>query len=170
MDFTFYLDKFQTAANKLDKKQLKKKQVEVAVGIVLNSAFLKLYKKAWANSSPDPLTSPTRIFFSAWIGDQAIQQQKIYYNIHALKLRHLDGYAIKSRDFADKFRAGFKKFAANWPNVSVKFGPLTLMEGWVELDMENFQETISTLANSFLEIEHLIDDTLKTFEKPVIKK
>jgi len=165
MDFTFYLNEFQKAADKLDKKLLKNKQIEVAVGVVLNSVFLKLYKKAWANKSQDPLTSTSRIFFSVWINDSAIQEQKIYYNIHAFKLRQLDGYTIKSRDFADKFRTGFKKFEKNWPNVSVKLGPLTLMEGWVKLDMKNFKDEIVKLANYFLEIEHLIDNTLKAFEK-----
>src|SRR5882757_727993 len=165
MDFTFYLNEFQKAADKLDRKLLKNKQMEVTAGVVLNSVFLKLYKKAWSNKSQDPLTSTSRIFFSVWINDSAIQEQKIYYNIHAFKLRQLDGYTIKSRDFADKFRTGFKKFEKNWPNVSVKLGPLTLMEGWVKLDMKNFKDEIVKLANYFLEIEHLIDNTLKAFEK-----
>ena len=110
MDFENYLAKFQKAADQLDKKLLREKQIEVAVGTVLNSVFLKLYKKSWANPSPDPLTAETRIFFSVWINDPAIEEQKLLYNIHALKLRKLKGYSIQSRKFADAFRKSFKEF------------------------------------------------------------
>jgi len=165
MDFTYYLDKFQKASDQLDKKILDKKQIEVAVGIYKNSVFLKLYKKTWANKFQDPLTSDSRIFFSVWINDPVIKEQKIFYNIHALKLRQLKGYSIQSRKFADIFRDSFKDFEHKWKNVSVKFGPLTLMEGWLEIDLDNFQNEILELANNFLEIEHLVDNTLTKFRK-----
>jgi hypothetical protein len=98
--------------------------------VILDSVFLKLYKNAWATPLQDPLTAESRIFFSIWMNDAAIEEQRIYYNIHAFKLRHLKGYAIQSRKFADTFRDSFKVHAYNWPNVRVAFGPLTLMEGW----------------------------------------
>lgn len=164
MDFKHYLDKFQKAADQLDKGLLHEKQIEVAVGVVLNSVFLKLYKKSWANPFQDPLTAESRIFFSVWINDLAIEEQKIFYNIHAFKLRKLKGYSIESRKFADTFRDSFKDFAHKWQNVSIKFGPLTLMEGWLKTDLENFQDAILEPANNFLEIEHLIDNTLAQFK------
>lgn len=164
MDIENYLDKFQKAANRLNQNQLHQKQVEVAVGVVLNSVFLKLYKKSWANASQDPLTTPSRIFFSIWINDSTIKEQKIYYNIHAFKLRQLKGYTIQSRKFSETFRQSFKDFEQKWPNVRVDFGPLTLMEGWIKIDSESFQDDILKLANSFLEIDHLIDHTLVKFE------
>ena len=165
MDFENYQDKFQKVADLLDKKLLREKQIEVAVGTVLNSVFLKLYKKSWANPSPDPLTAETRIFFSVWINDPAIEEQKLLYNIHALKLRKLKGYSIQSRKFADAFRKSFKEFEHQWQNVSVDFGPLTLMEGWVNINLGNFQNDILKLANNFLEIEHLVDNTLDKFKQ-----
>jgi len=165
MDYKHYLSTFQKAAGQLDKKVLRKKQIEVAVGEILNSVFLKLYKKSWTNPSQDPLTSMSRIFFSIWTKNSAIEEQKIFYNIHALKLRHLKGYTIQSRVFADIFRDSFKGFEHKWKNVSVKFGPLTLMEGWLKVDPDNFQDEIAELANNFLEMEHLIDDTLAKFKK-----
>lgn len=164
MDIENYLNKFQKAADRLDKNQLDKKQIEVAVGVVLNSVFLKLYKKAWTSTSQDPLTASSRIFFSIWINDSTIREQKIYYNIHALKLRQLKGYSIQSRKFSDAFRQGFKDFEHQWKNVSVNFGPLTLMEGWVKIDSDNFQSDILKLANNFLEIDHLVDNTLAKFK------
>jgi hypothetical protein len=165
MDFTLYSGKFQQAAKRLDKKVLEKKQIEVAVGIYLDSVFLKLFKKRWANKSHDPLTDDSRIFFSVWVNDPIISEQKIFYNIHALKLRRLDGYSIAGRVFADNFRKKFKLFEHQWPNVSMKFGPRTLMEGWVNMNIKNYPEKILELANQFLEIDYLIDDTLELFKK-----
>jgi hypothetical protein len=167
MDFTYYLDKFQKSADQLDKKLLEEKQVEVAVGIYTDSVFLKLYKRSWTNKSQDPLTSESRIFFSVWISDSTIKEQKIFYNIHALKLRKLDGYSIASRDFAERFRKNFRNFEHQWPNVSVKFGPLTLMEGWIIIDLKPFDDEILKLAGQFLQIDYIIDDVLETFKKPV---
>lgn len=164
MDIENYLDKFQKAADQLNKKQLDKKQIEVAVDVVLNSVFLKLYKKSWTSSLQHPLTATSRIFFSIWINDSTIKEQKIYYNIHALKLRQLQGYAIQSRKFADAFRHSFKDVEHKWQNVSVDFGPLTLMEGWIKIDLDNFQEDILKLANNFLAIDHLIDNTLAKYK------
>ena len=161
----YYLDKFQQAANQLDKKLLHKKQIEAAVGVVMESVYLKLYKKAWASPLQDPLTAESRIFFSIWINEALIQEQKICYNIHAFKLRKLPGYSLESRKFADSFRASFKPFKHEWPNVSMQFGPLTLMEGWLSVDLENFHHEILELANNFLAIDHLIDETLEGFKK-----
>ena len=165
MDTSFYLDKFQKATDKLDKRLLTKKQLESAVVMYgQDCVVLKLYKRSWTNLFQDPLTSESRIFFSVWISESSIKEQKLLYNIHALKLRQLKGYSIQSRKFAAIFRHNFKPFEDKWKNVSVDFGPLTLMEGWLKIDMENFQEDILELANTFLEIEHLVDDTLARFK------
>lgn len=164
MDTAFYLNKFKQAANRLNKEQLQEKQLEVAAGEVLDSVFLKLYKKSWASPQQDPLTAQSRIFFSVWVNDQTIEAQKISYNIHALKLRHLQGHKIESRKFAALFRADFKAFQSSWPNVSVDFGPLTLMEGWIKIDQENIEEDILKLAHRFLAIEQLVDATLAHFK------
>ena len=165
MDISFYLDKFQKAADKLDKRLLTKKKVESAVVLYgKDCVVLKLYKRAWANQFQDPLTSESRIFFSVWISDSSLKEQKLSYNIHALKLRQLKGYSIQSRKFAGIFRDSFKPFEHKWKNVSVDFGPMTLMEGWQRIDMENFQNDILELANNFLEIEHLVDDTIANFK------
>jgi hypothetical protein len=99
------------------------------------------------------------------VNDKTIKQNKVFYNIHALKLRELKGYSIPSTEFAINFRKDFKSFEHHWENVSVSFGPLTLMEGWKSFDMENLENIINTLANNFLEIEYLIDNTLKPFKK-----
>jgi len=165
MHFQTYLDKFEEAADKLNKKLLHKKNIEVSVGIRMDSPCLKLYKKAWASPAQDPVTAESRIFFSVWTNKQIINDQKLFYNIHAFKLRKLPGYKIESRKFADTFRAGFQDFKDQWQNVSIKFGPLTLMEGWLKIDPENFQAEIAELANKFLETAYLIDEALAKFKK-----
>lgn len=164
MNFEVYLEEFKKSADQLNKNLLESKKLEVAVGIVLDSVYLKLYKKDWANDVNNLLNAEARIFFSVWINDKTIKEQKIYYNIHALKLRKLKSYPILSREFADRFRKQFKKHQNNWKNVKGSYGPLTLMEGWIKLENENLDNTIFELANNFFEIDHLIDDLLKSFE------
>ncbi len=165
MDTSFYLEKFQNAADKLDKRLLIKKQVENAVVVHgKDCVVLKLFKRSWTNQFQDPMISESRIFFSVWISGSSIKEQKLLYNIHALKLRQLKGYSIQSRKFAVIFRDGFKAFEHKWENVSVDLGPLTLMEGWLKIDEGNFQDDILGLANNFLEMEHLVDDTLSHFK------
>jgi hypothetical protein len=164
VETTFYLERFQHAADQIDKKLLARKRLEVSTGLYKDSVFLKLYKKSWASPLQDPLVAETRIFFSVWINDSAIRERKLLYNIHALKLRRLKGYSIESRKFADTFRDSFRYFEHKWKNVSVKFGPLTLMEGWLKIDLGDFRDEILELANNFLEIEYLVDDALAKFK------
>ena len=163
MDAPSYLDRFQTAANRIDKTRLTRQQLEVAVVTFQQCIVLKIYKKSWANPLENPLTAPSRIFFAVWI-DPA-KEQELYYNIHAFKLRQLKGYKIESRKFAEAFRESFKAVEQEWQNVSVKFGPLTLLQGSVKIDPENFQDEVLELSNKFLEIEHMIDDTLAKFKR-----
>lgn len=164
MDISFYVDEFQKVANRLDQKLLKEKSIEVSVGVYFDSVFIKLYKKSWSNNPQEALTAESRIFFSVWINDSTINKQRIMYNIHALKLRKLKGYTIQSRKFAEEFRKDFKNHEAKWSNVTTNHGPLTLMEGWVKLDLKSFEKDIFNLSNNFLEIESLIDETLEKFK------
>jgi hypothetical protein len=165
LNTSLYLDTFQKAADLLDKEYLNKNKIEVSVGTVLDSVFLKLYKKSWTSSLQDPLNAESRIFFSVWVNDSTLQSDKIFYNIHALKLRKLSSYAIESRKFANTFRIDFQKYSHQWPNVSTAFGPLTLMEGNVNLDSEKIEKDILILSNNFLAIAHLIDQSLLKFKK-----
>ncbi|MCB0531605.1 MAG: hypothetical protein H6574_07720 [Lewinellaceae bacterium] len=164
MDYKYYLEKFRKSADRIDKKMLSEKHLEIHVGITLNAVVLKLYKTEWVNDKTDPINSKTRIFFAIWVNDETLKQKKVLYNIHALKLRGLKGYAIKSRAFADCFREDFIRFKQNWENVSVEFGPLTLIEGWEHFESAELENKIVKLANNFSSIAYLIDNTLKKFE------
>jgi hypothetical protein len=165
METNFFLDKFQSSVDQLDKQLFSQNQLELKVGVWLNSVALKIQKKSWLNKSPTARPFEESIFFSVWINDEAIQESKLNYNIHALRLRELTGYSIKSREFAEAFRVRFRKFEKKWPNVSIDFGPLTLMEGWVRIDEKNFENVISDLAYKFVEIQFIIDDLLAERKK-----
>ena len=160
MDTSFYLSLFQQVVDKLDKRLLNQKQLLAETGVWLDSVVLRLYKQHWANNPGEkPQTGPA-IFFSIWIGIADIKEPKLFYNIHALKLRKLKGYALTSRKFADYFRDQFKSLEHNWPNVSVKFGPQTLMQGWKIVNLDSPVEDILTIANKFIEIDILIENLL----------
>lgn len=160
MKTNYYLDKFQKVVDQFDKQYFSQKDLECKVGEWLNSVALKIQNPSWVNASPTTRPFQESIFFSIWLNDESIQQGKLLYNIHALQLRKLTGYSIKSRDFADAFRARFKLFEKKWPNVSVDFGPLTLMEGWVALDEDKLSGILSDLAYQFSTIAFIIDDLL----------
>ena len=104
------------------------------------------------------------VFFSVWVHDETLKHDKMYYNIHALRMREIKGYHIKSRDFAEAFRKAFKPYENQWPNLSTDFGPQTLMQGWVEYD-DTKPEIITNLATNFAKIQLIIDDTFNQFKR-----
>jgi len=139
---------------------MNQKQLQVETGVWLDSVVLRLYKQHWANNpGGKPQTGPA-IFFSIWIGIADIKEHKLFYNIHALKLRKLKGFALTSRKFAEDFREQFKSFEHNWPNVSMKFGPQTLLQGWKIVDLDFPAEDILKIANKLIEIDFLIENLL----------
>jgi hypothetical protein len=89
-----------------------------------------------------------------------LTQGRILYNIHALKMRHLEGYSITSIDFAQQFRREFSHLSDSWPNVRVDHGPLTLMQGWIELDMSTFVRDVLELMERFKPVSRIIDKLL----------
>jgi len=158
-----YLTLFQKAADGLDHKPFIKNGLEHKVGIWIDSVVLKFQKPSWRNSDAIPFKNA--IFFSVWVSDETVAKNKLYYNIHALKLRELKGYKLKSRDFARDFRTRFKPYEDQWPNVSTNFGPLTLMEGWVAIDDNNLEGQIQELGRKLLNIHFIIDDLLEASKK-----
>lgn len=156
-----YLADFKEAAAKLDKTQLASRGLNVETGIWLKSVVLRLQKNSWANKPfEQPQTGPG-IFFSIWLSEPAVKENKILYNIHALKLRQLKGHKIASREFAVRFRTTFTSLESNWPNLSTAFGPLTLMQGWQPLDPASLQTDILSLSAKFFEVAPIIDGLLK---------
>lgn len=164
MDYNFYKRNFQEAVEDIFFRQFDDLGLKLSVEEVLESVALKIYKPEWSNDFKSPLNSKSRIFFSVWVNDKTIKEGKLYYNIHALKLRELKGYKISSRNFAEKFRNKFIEYQKEWENVDVHFGPLILMEGWINLNIGTIQNDIIDLAWNFLKISPVIDDTLDIFK------
>jgi hypothetical protein len=79
-----------------------------------------------------------------------------------LKLRQLAGYSITSRDFANDFRNGLASMRKTWPNVSMDHGPLTLMQGWIEIRSNSFERDILVLMEGFQRLSLLIDRLLES--------
>lgn len=169
MDTDHYLHAFQKIAAELAASALSKTAVEIRVVTWEDCVVIKLLKKYWVNKMPENKPSGQGIFFSIWLSNKAIKENKILYNIHALKLRELNGYKITSREFAVAFRQKFKPFEHLWPNVSTAFGPLTLMEGWEKCNPQNTGDIIINLVNQFLKIDIIIDALLHERKKLIQK-
>jgi DNA-binding MarR family transcriptional regulator len=131
-------------------------------GFYNDCSVLKLQKASWTNDPMDRVQNKSGIFFSIWMNEASTRKNRASYNIHALKLRQLKGYSITSRDFANDFRNGFESMRDTWPNVSVDYGPLTLMEGWIEIDSNGLGKDILVLMERFKHLSPLIDRLLES--------
>lgn len=110
---------------------------------------------------PDALdTESIGNLFSVWNDSTSQKKDRIFYNIHALKLRELRGYAITGRDFAGDFRDRFEAMRDQWPNVRVDFGPATLMQGWIAKEEHMLGKNILLLMERFRRLSPIIDDLL----------
>ena len=108
----------------------------------------------------DQVQNQSGIFFSVCSNKESLRKNRILYNIHALKLRQLEGYAITSRDFAKDFRESFASVRGDWPNVGVDYGPMTLMQGWIGSESDVLGKDILVLMERFGRLGPLIDGLL----------
>jgi hypothetical protein len=129
------------------------------------SLVLKLLKRHWSNDDPAVIGNQSGIFFSMWI--EATDMATLRFNIHALKLRNLKGYALESRKFAAAFRSAFASEASGWPKHRDDFGPQTLIEGMIPAAPEGSDELLVSMAAKFARASVLIDRQLEAAKKPV---
>lgn len=137
-----------------------------SVGFHLGCDVLKLQKPAWTNDGAKALTNEPGIFFSVWVAPSDARRNRANYNVHALKLGQLDRYRIASRDFAEDFRRAFASEAGQWPNVSVDYGPQTLMQGWIVIDSTRFIGDVLGLMRRFETFSPVVDELLARRAKP----
>ena len=152
-----YLEIFNRAAART-KALLDGSKIQARVGYWEESAVLKLQKRSWKNLTSDTGQNDAEIFFSVWVEEKGLEQNRAFYNIHALKLRALEGHEIQSREFADAFRTAFAAAPSDWPHVSIDYGPQTLMQGWI--DLENLENDAAVLVSRFIPLAELIDSLL----------
>ncbi|MDN3694366.1 hypothetical protein QWZ06_19795 [Chryseobacterium tructae] len=165
MDYDFYLNEFHSAITEDLVKKLENNGLKLSVMTILDSVALKVYKPEWSSDVNSPLDAVGRIFFSIWVNDTTIREERMYYNIHALKLRELKNYRLSSRKFAQDFRNEFMEYQKDWPNVNIQYGPLTLMQGWVDLKPDHILENTHELIQNFLNISFIIDNALEQYKK-----
>jgi hypothetical protein len=146
---------------RFDERQSSSEGLICKQGFYKDCAVLKLQKTSWTNDRMDQVRNETGVFFSVWVDKKAASKSQANYNIHALKLRRLKSYSITSRNFADDFRKCFASMHSAWPNVSVDYGPLTLMQGWIGVNMNRPEKQILVLMERFKQVSPLIDRLLE---------
>jgi hypothetical protein len=151
---------FPKIKSRFDQRQSVRDGLICKQGLYDGSSVLKLQKATWTNDPMDQVRNETGVFFSIWINEKTASKSRANYNIHALKLRQLADYSITSRDFANDFRKHFARAA--WTNVSVDHGPLTLMQGWIALNLNSFEEEALVLMERFERLSPLIDRLLES--------
>ena len=137
----------------------KKHQLCCQAGELLDCAVLKLQKENWTDGG-----SVQGIFFSVWVGEKELKKRRFNYNIHALKHRLRAGYTIKPGEFAAAFRARLDP--TPWPNLSLDYGPQTLMQGWLPTDLKTFRPDVVGLMKSFVSMHTVIDELLVARRNP----
>ncbi len=157
-----FISTFAEVKSRFDESPSANKGLVCKHGPYLNSLVLKLQKPSWTNDRMDrvQIKNESGIFFSVWIDEEFARRNRAHYNIHALKLRQRSGYSITSRDFAEEFRRGFASLQDGWPNVALKYGPLTLMQGWIETTSDCMRKDVLLLMERFEQVVPLIDQLL----------
>ena len=162
------MDRFLEVFNSVvenNRTALEENQISCFVGWWYNSWVLKLQKKGWSSPALHENPIHSGIFFSIWLTEKDLEKSILNYNIHAFKLRELEGYTIKSREFANDFRSAFAPEQSSWKNVSVNYGPLTLMEGNMPLVQESFEKDVDHLVKKFIPLCPIIDKLLEARKK-----
>jgi len=154
-------DLFASLKTAYDARPRHDRELVCKSGFYSGCPVLKLQKAGWTNDDMRFVPNLTGVFFSIWVDDEAVKQNRIKYNIHALKLRQLAGYQLTSRAFANEFRDRFKPQQESWPNVSVDYGPQTLMQGWIERSERTINRDLLNLMDRFGEVSPIIDELLK---------
>ena len=152
-ELTKYLAALEKVKRDHGKHIFQEHQLHCETGVWLDSAVLKLQKSNWSEHG-----FTQGIFFSVWLGEKELKQDRFNYNIHALKLGLQKSCGAKPVAFAKAFRKRFDP--VGWPNVSIDHGPQTLMDGWVRLRLDTFENDASNLVERFVAMHRIIDELL----------
>ena len=127
-------------------------------------ALLKILKDEWTRTPPDQLGNDG-VFFAIWVTPKDVEEKRVKYNVHALKLRTFPQYKIRAWDFAESFRALANDDIQSLPNVNMNLGPGNLFQGHVDADLSDLKEKCMPLIQTFVKIHPVIDDLLKKAER-----
>jgi len=149
-----FLDEFKKIKVVYDNDAARKSGLICITSVFEGCPGVKLYRASW-------MSGKSGIFFSVWTDSDSETLGRLHYNIHALKLRRLKSYVITSRNFAEEFRRNFKVLGSSWPNVRVDYGPLNLMQGWIEFREATFEPIVLSLMKEFAGVCPIIDRLLE---------
>ena len=155
-----FLIEFQKIRDVYDKDASSKSGLICVTSVFEGCPGVKLHRDSWKSGAAE-------IFFSVWTDNDSGNADRIHYNIHAFKMRQFKDHVITSRDFADDFRKNFKALSSSWPNVRVDYGPLNLMQGWIEFREETFERDVLGLLSQFAAVCRIIDRLLEERIAPV---
>ena len=164
------MEKYRSVLKKLEKKHAQSlsdkygltcKQIQYGE----DTAALYIAKKNWTNRFELDREKTIGIFYCVWVSPELLEEEKYAYNIHSLKLRDLPGYKLSSREFANEFRAVVKSRVASWPNISMDYGSLTLLEGRDLCNIDTFVHKVEKRISDFVEIYEEIDKLLHVAAK-----
>jgi hypothetical protein len=149
-----FLIEFQKIRNVYDKADSGKSGLICVTGVFEGCPFVRLHRQSW-------ISGTSGIFFSVWADKDSRHSGRIHYNIHALKMRQFKFHVITSRDFAADFRKNFGTLVDSWPNVRTDYGPLNLMQGWIEFRKDSFENDVHGLMKQFAPVCRIIDKLLE---------
>ena len=158
-----FLAGFQRIENAYDRSDSGKSGLTCITHVFEGCPGVRLNRDSW-------MSGEAGIFFSVWADRNSESSAQLHYNIHALKLRQLQSYAITSRNFAEQFRNNFEAVRSSWPNVRVDYGPLNLMQGWIEYRQTFFETDVLRLLHQFSAISPIIDRLLEERIAPVRRR
>jgi hypothetical protein len=157
---TQFLSEFQKIKRAYDNSAAGKSGLTCVTNVFEGCPGLRLHRESW-------LSGNAQIFFSVWTDSESECGGRLHYNIHAFKLREFKLHVITSRNFADSFRKAFKTLSRSWPNVRVDYGPLNLMQGWIDYRETTFDADVQQLMKQFAELSPIIDHLLEERIAPV---
>lgn len=122
---------------------------------------LYLAKPQWTNRFDEDRESTIGIFCSVWVDTKYLKKNLYSYNIHAKSLNKLPGYQLKPKIFAGEFRGLVQSSVAQWPGISLDYGPSTLLMGRDVCELDSFAEKVEERMMGYVDIHHHIDHLLE---------
>lgn len=122
---------------------------------------LYLAKPHWTNRFDDNRDSTIGIFCAIWLAPTQLKKNRFKYNIHSKSLKKLPGYKAEPRKFASEFRNLVETSVSQWPGISLKYGPSTLLQGSETFESDSFADKVEERILGFVDIYQPIDDLLE---------